>query len=646
MAKRTTVGSKEVNYKLDRIRQPMDRSKLNEICKELKSDDDFVNYHLDLVENTPKKYMIAVMNDEATSPKKGDSENRSYAFMKPLDALDFVNEYIDEGKANSKPKEVMRSGYNKKSQDKYKALVEQEALEAKAVNSFTKPSFDDVMNNVYVNTFNGETYHQKDEDIPDDLRDDVGVIIPGLIETTEEYFEFVKRLKDKGKGGLGRSIYERYEDYEEAVELIEQYKEAVYNKYGGKDNYYEAKEIGGFFGGYEFMPTVKPRFKKTKRNIKLDRGINLNELASVKDMGARIRAEIDSEVSSIDVDYTYNEFETTPPKFKDLPEDLKLLYKNDKYGKNGFDIIKKFKKLEQYANELIRSGNDPDVAEGYRLLDLLSKERVMNTEIYESTFSDILDDSNDDINYVINQLDYDKLIDYYGVIEADNMYDSSDSREAFMKYMKKYIEEIHGLDYDNPMDRVKITDFAEYATNYMFNSRFRQIEDDKAQINSAGDVLYSNNKNVSNKFFGSEERRENVRANENKIQAYVRSIASAARDSLERLNSNADTVGYSGTPTMDISDITSYNSTIDTMTNGFDLTPNAKSLAKYMVNNEALAKRIYELSADKTDEGMFSMRTNIDEFTNKATEATKPFMTDKMIDMVTENKKRGVKLDE
>ena len=35
-------------------------------------------------------------------------------------------------------------------------------------------------------------------------------IIPGLIESREEYFEFVKKLKDRGRNGLGRSIYERY----------------------------------------------------------------------------------------------------------------------------------------------------------------------------------------------------------------------------------------------------------------------------------------------------------------------------------------------------------------------------------------------------------------------------------------------------
>ena len=103
----------------------------------------------------------------------------------------------------------MQNGFSKKSVDKYKQLIAREKEECEIVNEFTKPSFEDVMNNIYVNTYNGSTYHIKDNDIPDDLREDVGVIIPGIIDSREEYFEFVKRLKDRGRNGLGRSIYEK-----------------------------------------------------------------------------------------------------------------------------------------------------------------------------------------------------------------------------------------------------------------------------------------------------------------------------------------------------------------------------------------------------------------------------------------------------
>ena len=276
MAKKVNNNDKRINYKIERIRTPMSREKLNDLYKELKSEDDYVNYHLDLIEDTHNRYMITIMNDDSTSPIKNSDETKSYGFMKPSEALEFVTNYIDEGRTNSKPKAVMQNGYSKRSADKYKELVEYEREEGKVVNSFTKPTFEDIMDNVYVNTYNGSTYHLPDEELPDDLREDVGVIIPGLIDTREEYFEFVKRLKDRGRNGLGRSIYERYEDYEEAVDIIEQYKQALYDKYGGKEEFFYAKDLGGMFGAYEYFPTVKPRFKKTARNIKMDRGINLN----------------------------------------------------------------------------------------------------------------------------------------------------------------------------------------------------------------------------------------------------------------------------------------------------------------------------------------------------------------------------------
>ena len=120
----------------------------------------------------------------------------------------------------------------------------------------------------------------------------------------------------------------KYEDYENAKELIETYKQALFDKYGGKEEFFYAKDMGGMFGAYEYYPTVKPRFKKTLRNIKLDKGMNLNELAMVKDMGKRIREEYENEINQIEVDgYKYTFYENTPPKFKDLPEDPKnVLY--------------------------------------------------------------------------------------------------------------------------------------------------------------------------------------------------------------------------------------------------------------------------------------------------------------------------------
>lgn len=640
-----STNSKETNYKITRIRKPMDREELDKLASELKSDDDFINYHLDNISETKSKYMITIMNDEFKSPKKDSGEERSYGFMKVMDALDFINDYIDAGKANSKPKEVMRNGYSKRSADKYKALVEQEERECEFVTEFTKPSFEEIMDNIYVNTYNGDTYNIKDDLLPDELREDVGVIIPGLIENQEEYFAFVQRLKDKGKNGLGRSIYEKYEDYLEAVDLIETYVKAVYDKYGGMEEYYTAKDLGGMFGAYEYMPNIKPRFKKTLRNIKLDRGMNLNELANVKDMGARIREELDDEIKELEIDYSYDEYKQAPPKYKDLPDNLKMIYKTDQYGNNGLEQIKHFKKIEQYANDLIRSGNDTDIEEGYKIIDMLEKEKIATSGVYVSNFVDILDDANDlGIEEVVNQLDYDKQLsdNNYDVEYVDTHHNVSNYRKTFKSFMKDQICEMNNFNPEDPYHKTQIEDLAEYATNYMFNSAFRNRQNELKEVNSAGDVLYKNNKEIT---FGSDSSRENSRANESKIQSYVRMISKMTQDSLNMINSNADTDGFNtNTPTMSVRDITdtSYNSTIDSVVNGFELNPKASDLIKYMKNNDELSKKIYELSSDKEADDMFSPRTGIDEFVDMASESTKPIMTENMLNSAIKNKKRGV----
>ena len=129
------------------------------------------------------------MNDESESPIKNSDEDRSYGFMRVKDALEFVNEYIDEGRCNSKTKAVMQQGYSKKSLDKYNDLVEQEELESKVVNEFTKPSFDEIMNNVYMNDYKGTIYNEPDEYLPDELREDVAeesVPIEDLLRNSDD----------------------------------------------------------------------------------------------------------------------------------------------------------------------------------------------------------------------------------------------------------------------------------------------------------------------------------------------------------------------------------------------------------------------------------------------------------------------------
>ena len=640
MAKKVNNNDKRINYKIERIRTPMSREKLNDLYKELKSEDDYVNYHLDLIEDTHNRYMITIMNDDSTSPIKNSDETKSYGFMKPSEALEFVTNYIDEGRTNSKPKAVMQNGYSKRSADKYKELVEYEREEGKVVNSFTKPTFEDIMDNVYVNTYNGSTYHLPDEELPDDLREDVGVIIPGLIDTREEYFEFVKRLKDRGRNGLGRSIYERYEDYEEAVDIIEQYKQALYDKYGGKEEFFYAKDLGGMFGAYEYFPTVKPRFKKTARNIKMDRGINLNELALVTDMGKRIREELDEEIDQIEVNHEYTLYENTPPKFKDLPDDLKLFYKNDKNDINGFTHTKNFKSIEDYAQELIRSKDSDKQMEGYRILEGIRNDILANQPLYHSDFVDVIDSDDLSINALISQYQYDKLLHEtdYNVDYVDEMIGTVESEKAFRKFVEEQIIAEHGYDINNPMDKTRVKDMVDYASKYVFDTGFRRMEDEKSKVNSAGEVLYRNNKQIG---FGKEEDRTKVKSNESKLQAYVREIGNLAKDSLNRMNSNADVVSrQQGESTIDIHECTGYQ-TLDAVNGSFTLEPTPTALLKYMKNNEMLAKKIYEISSDRKVDNMFSERTNIDDFVNEAKTVSKPMITGNMIDKSLQSNRKG-----
>lgn len=640
MAKKVNSNDKRINYKIERIRTPMSREKLNDLYKELKSEDDYVNYHLDLIEDTHNRYMITIMNDDSTSPIKNSDETKSYGFMKPSEALEFVTNYIDEGRTNSKPKAVMQNGYSKRSADKYKELVEYEREEGKVVNSFTKPTFEDIMDNVYVNTYNGSTYHLPDEELPDDLREDVGVIIPGLIDTREEYFEFVKRLKDRGRNGLGRSIYERYEDYEEAVDIIEQYKQALYDKYGGKEEFFYAKDLGGMFGAYEYFPTVKPRFKKTARNIKMDRGINLNELALVTDMGKRIREELDEEIDQIEVNHEYTLYENTPPKFKDLPDDLKLFYKNDKNDINGFTHTKNFKSIEDYAQELIRSKDSDKQMEGYRILEGIRNDILANQPLYHSDFVDVIDSDDLSINALMSQYQYDKLLHEtdYNVDYVDEMIGTVESEKAFRKFVEEQIIAEHGYDINNPMDKTRVKDMVDYASKYVFDTGFRRMEDEKSKVNSAGEVLYRNNKQIG---FGKEEDRTKVKSNESKLQAYVREIGNLAKDSLNRMNSNADVVSrQQGESTIDIHECTGYQ-TLDAVNGSFTLEPTPTALLKYMKNNEMLAKKIYEISSDRKVDNMFSERTNIDDFVNEAKTVSKPMITGNMIDKSLQSNRKG-----
>ena len=647
MAKKIDENKKSNNYDIERIRPVMDRNKLNKLYDKFKSDDDYLNYHLDNIDDTHFKYKITIVNDEVKSPLKNSDEDRSYAYMDTEKASEFIEECINENRVSSKPKAVMQNGFSKKAVDKYKSLVIKEAEECGNVVKFTKPSFEDVMNNIYVNAYNGSTYNMKENDLPDDLREDVGVIIPGLIESKEEYFEFVKRLKDRGKNGLGRSIYERYEDYEEAKELIETYKQALFNKYGSKEDFFHAKDIGGMFGAYEYYPTVKPRFKKTMRNIKLDRGINLNELASVKDMGRRIREEYEDEISQIEVDgYDYTMYDNTPPKFRDLPDDLKMFYKTDKYNINGFTHTSKFTSIDEYAQQLIRSNDPEKQIEGYRILEDIKSELMLDNIDYEANFVGVTDLDDLDINAVVSQIDFDKLMS-----ESGNKMDEVDAiigvDEEVVKAYKKFIEtqlvEINGFDLNAALDKNKVAELVKYATRYAFSKEFRASEQQRLNMNSVAESLYVEKESAS-VAFGDKDYRSKYRKGENKITSYVREIADAAKSSLESMRSNADNVNMNRS-TISRDELCGHRE-IDRNVDGFALEANPKELLRYMKNNEKLAEKIYEISSETDANGMFSERTNIDDFVDAATNASKPMLTKDLIEKGIKSKRKGGNVNE
>ena len=633
-------NSKQNNYKIERVRTPMSRDELNKLYNEFKSDDDYLNYHIETIEDIHPKYKITIINDDSKSPIKDDENDRSYGFMEKHTALEFLEDCVNNSRVSSKPKAVMQNGFSKKAIDKYKKTIEKEESECEIVNEFTKPTFDQVMNDIYVNVYNGETYNMKDNEIPDDLREDVGVIIPGVIENKEEYFDFVKRLKDRGKNGLGRSIYDKYEDYEQAKELIETYKQALYDKYGGKEEYFDAKDMGGMFGAYEYYPTVKPRFKKTLRNIKMDKGINLNELALVKDMGKRIREEYDEEIEQIEVDgYEYTMYENTPPKFKDLPEDLQMFYKTDKNNINGFTHTNMFTSYRDYAEKLIRSSDPEDQIKGYKIKEELENELLVGREIYQSEFANVGDMDEMDIHSVIAQLEYDRLMYENGndKMVVDNIVNDAEIKKGFEKYLRQQLIDINGFDMEKPLDKNTVNELVKYGTKYVYSNEFKRDEMDKSNMNSVAEGLYTNTKNIS--FGEGRDYRTKTRNGDNKITTYVREIAASAKESLQNMNSNADNVNLSST--VSVGDIVG-DTTVDKNIDGFYLDPTkASELLTYMKDNENLAKKIYELSSDTVGTDMFSERTNIDDFVSEAKNTSKPMITKNLIEKAMKSNRKG-----
>lgn len=680
-------------YKIERLREPMSREELEKEASSIRSEEDCITYHLKHLDDIPRNKKVVVILDEVR-------DDQAYIDFKPTDAKTYFNEYLDMGKANSKPKEVMRIGYSQQSKENYDKLVKQENEETKYINEFTMPTFDDLWDNIYVNTYNGEIYNDSPEALPDELREDVGVVVPGIIDRIEDYFDFVKKLKDRGRDGLGRSIYDKYEDYLEATEIIGTYIEAVYDKYGGKEAFYQAKDIGGIFGGYEYIPTVKPRYKKSKRNIRLAKGdivderfdvdtTNLGALISKEreimiqeeeaskyqihkdDIGSRIREESiqrdidngyyeeelygedelisDDNVDSYMVvddydseeDFDSNELNVIyelPPRFTDLPKELDDLYKT-----GLVEQISSFKPSEKYAELMIASGNKEEARLGRELLANKEAQDIIDSVIYESTFTDMLDpySNNLPIDSVIDQLSYDKIVYNYGSGKADEFPISESSMNAYRNFIKNHMMELD----EDKYDLATAENYADYKTKYMYNQHFRQIEDEKNNLNrSANDLLRNNNVAV----FGENNYREELQQDETEIEGYLREMSSRVRTSLSFLTSNADTDDYTGAYKTSMA--TDYNSSmlVDKTAGEFEIPSSPQGVMKYVENNIELAQRIYEFTVDNPEDArkMFSDRCSLEDFVSMATKESKPMFSDKVISEIKNKNKRKIHLIE
>lgn len=700
------IENKETKgYVIKRINEPMSREELEKIASSIQSEEDCINYHMSQLENYDK-------NDKAVIILDREENEKCYKELKKADAKEYFEYLLDSGRVNSKPKEVTRMGYSESSKKEFDEMVKQEKEETKYINEFTMPSFDEVWDNIYVNTYNGEIYNETPDQLPDELREGVGVIIPGIIDKEEDYFEFVKRLKDRGKDGLGRTIYDKYEDYIEATEIIGTYIQAVYDKYGGKEEFYSARDMGGLFGGYEYIPTVKPRYKKTKRNLRMAAGeisddrfnVIIPDLGariweerygsgannddneedyetSYDDLGARIweerqemeRKELVDEYGEeyveeyYDINYDEEDDDEYDYWFIDNYEDYDIIYDEDDepyedddsiillddvpdefYSTDLYKQISNFKSNEELIKKLLVSKDIDDVRTANRMIVEMENEELYNSEIYESKFIDILgrDAETMPIDAVINQYAYDKTLYEYGVEAADEMAASNpDIQNAYRNMMKDRAEKIYDLDPEYNV--VDIEDYADYATKYMYDETFKQIEDEKKKISKIGNNILR--KKDPSMVFG--EARRTINANDNEIQAYIRGLSSTVRTALSFLKSNADTDDYTGYESafdVGYKGSTKCSADIDDKINSFELPTDPQGILKYAENNMDLAQRLYEFTIDDENiedaEYMFSDRCSIEDFVELATKECKPMITDQLIDEIKSRKKRKIEL--
>ena len=284
--------------------------------------------------------------------------------------------------------------------------------------------------------------------------------------------------------------------------------------------------------------------------------------------------------------------------------------------------------------------------EGYKILDELEREEIYYREQYTSEFVTVsdLDDLNDES--IISQLEYDRIMyetnndSYY----ADSVVDVTPEFLAYKTFVKnQLLASDDELNEKDPFDKTRICDVTEHAAKYVFDDVYKKKVDEQSKVNSAGDVLYRNNKEVS--FENG--KKAKVKSNESKVKHYVSEVVKETKRTIDNSNSNADIVHGRNTTTtlIDQHDICSIDGRgkFGDITSAFSIESTPKDMVKYMKNNETLAKRVYEVGSDNNVGDLFSERTNIDDFVNEISKSTKPMMTEDMIDKSMKNNRKVVR---
>ena len=224
---------------------------------------------------------------------------------------------------------------------------------------------------------------------------------------------------------------------------------------------------------------------------------------------------------------------------------------------------------------------------------------------------------------------------------ADSVVDVTPEFLAYKSFVKNQIIASGDIDVSDPIDKTRLSDMSDHAAKYVFDPSYKKKVDDRSKVNSAGDILYRNNKEVSFE----KGTKAKIKSNESKVKHYVNEVVKETRRTIDNSNSNADIVHGRNTTTslIDQHEICSVDGRgkFGDIGSTFSIETTPKDMVKYMKNNETLAKRVYEVGSDNNVGDLFSERTNIDDFVDFATDDSKPMFTKKIINNKMKTNRKG-----